>query len=160
MSKKVLQGAALVLLVVATVLTTLAVQKYLDNREIRQGLDKIKPLIAGSLDGNNIRLEALCREALKLEPDNCDHWAHLGYALHFQARHKEAVKCYEKAIALEPKIGSSVVWENRSLLVRSYMVTGEKEKAIEQIKYIAEHIDKYKEKDQLIMIGMLIDYEE
>src|ERR1700733_641500 len=59
----------------------------------------------------NARVEA--ERALARDPDNCAAWHKLGDALFALKRRKQAIACYDQALALEPENPS--IWRNRTV---------------------------------------------
>jgi tetratricopeptide (TPR) repeat protein len=60
--------------------------------------------IAGEQQGNYVEAETAWRAFLKVRPGSAEPFAHLGFLEARQARYKQAVPLYRKALALDPKM--------------------------------------------------------
>lgn len=126
----------------------------------QEEINKIQADIDKYVSGPFDKLEAACREMLKLTPEDCSRWAQLGQALHFQGRDKEAIDSIEKAIKLDKSGNNPIVWECRIHLARSYLRLGNKKKGEEVLLQIKNHLPEFEEGDRAAVFGMLLDIQK
>lgn len=77
--------------------------------------------------------EQFMQQAIDIEPENADFWFNLGYIFQQQNRDADAVRCFERTVAL--RRGLDRAWFGLGLVHRR---CGENEKAVKAFKVAAE----------------------
>jgi protein O-GlcNAc transferase len=91
------------------------------------GSDLVRAIVPASAEAKQIiklnqKARADAKRALAANPNDGAAWRNLGHALSGLKRYKQAIACYDKALAFEPR--NSTIWKKRAAAMEA---TGQKE---------------------------------